>query len=240
MPFLFFDPLYFVFALPALLLMFYAQWRVKSAYNKWSQVPNQRNVSGLDAARQLLALNGLQHIDIEGIQGNLTDHYDPSSKTLRLSEGVAYGRSVASVAIVAHEVGHAVQDAQGYLPMRVRAGLVPAVQLGSRLGYILFFIGLVLSAYLGSNFGFYIAEIGLLFFSASALFALATLPVEFNASARAKEMIAQGVLVGGDQDVRGTHAVLNAAALTYVAGLAQALAQILYLAFRLFGTRRRS
>jgi hypothetical protein len=231
--------MYFVITLPALLLALYAQWRVSSAYNKWGQVPNQRSVSGLDAARSLLALNGLQHVRIEGVGGQLSDHYDPGSKTLRLSQGVAYGSSVASIAIVAHEVGHAVQDAQGYAPLRIRAALVPAVQVGSNLGWILFMIGLFLSAYTASSLGVTIAELGLVAFSLSAVFALVTLPVEFNASARAKEMVANGYLVGGAQDLQGTNAVLNAAALTYVAGLAQALAQVLYFALLLSGIRRR-
>lgn len=239
MPFLYFDPMYFIITLPALLLAMYAQWRVSSAYSKWGQVPNQRSVSGLDAARSLLALNGLQHVRIEGVAGQLSDHYDPRSKTLRLSQGVAYGSSVASVAIVAHEVGHAVQDAQGYAPMRFRTALVPAVTLGSNLGWILFMIGLFLSMYTASGIGIQIAQLGLVAFSLSAVFALATLPVELNASARAKEMIANGYLVGGAQDLAGTSAVLNAAALTYVAGLAQALAQVLYFALLLSGIRRR-
>jgi Zn-dependent membrane protease YugP len=231
--------MYFIITLPALLLAMYAQWRVQSAYRTWGEIPNQRRVSGLDAARALLSLNGLQHVQVEGTPGSLSDHYDPRTKTLRLSQDVAYGTSVASVAIVAHEVGHAVQDAEGYAPMRFRGALVPAVQLGSSLGPILFMIGFGLSVYTGSELGFTIAQIGLVLFSLAALFALATLPVEFNASARAKQMIAQGVLVGGQDDLRGTHAVLNAAALTYVAGLAQALAQLLYFALLLSGARRR-
>jgi Zn-dependent membrane protease YugP len=239
MPFFFFDPLFLVFSLPALALALYAQWRVRSAYGKWLQVPNRRQVSGLDAARQLLAINGLQHVAVEGTPGELSDHYDPRTKTLRLSREVAYGSSVASLAIVAHEVGHAVQDAQGYLPMKIRAGLVPAVQIGSSLGPLLFMVGFMLSIYTGAEFGYSIAWLGLLLFSAAAIFALATLPVEFNASARAREMIGAGVLVGGEGDLRGTRDVLNAAALTYVAGLAQALAQLLYYAFLLSGARRR-
>jgi Zn-dependent membrane protease YugP len=241
MPFLFFDPMYFVFTVPALLLALFAQWRVRQAYSTWGQVPNQARISGLDAARRLLAINGLQHVSVEGIQGQLTDHYDPRDKTLRLSEGVAYGNSVASLAIVAHEVGHAVQDAEGYVPMRVRAGIVPLVQIGQTLGPLLFMIGLLLSIYArgAADFGFTIAEIGLIFFSSAAVFALATLPVEFNASARAKQMVAEGAFFGDEQQLRGTRAVLDAAALTYVAGLAQALAQMLYWVFLLSGARRR-
>src|SRR5919201_112729 len=151
MPFLFYNPIYIIISLPALLLAFYAQYKVKSAYSKYSQVPNTQGVSGLDAARYLLQSNGLNHIGIEGIPGELTDHYDPRAKVLRLSAGVANSRSVAALGIVAHEVGHAVQDAQAYAPMRLRAGLVPAVNLGSWLGPILFFIGYFMNSALGDQ-----------------------------------------------------------------------------------------
>jgi Zn-dependent membrane protease YugP len=151
----FMDPLYFVFALPALLLAFYARAKVNSAYNKYLRVENWRGLSGFDVARQLLQATGLYQVKVEGIRGHLNDHYDPRSKTLRLSQHVAQGHSIAAASIVAHEVGHAVQDAQGYAPLKLRAGLVPAARLGSWLGPIIFFLGLFFSpelAWVGVGF----------------------------------------------------------------------------------------
>src|SRR5438132_127299 len=130
----FFDPMYFVFALPALLLALFAQWKVKSAYDKYTRVANERGMTGVQAAQRLLSSQGLGYISIEGTPGDLTDHYDPRTKTLRLSPSVANTPSVAALGIVAHEVGHAVQDAQGFAPLKIRSAIVPAVQFGSMLG----------------------------------------------------------------------------------------------------------
>src|SRR4051794_33008109 len=127
----FFDPMYLLFSLPAIALVLFAQWRVQSAYSKYTKIPNERGMTGIQAAQRLLAINGLSGINVEGISGNLTDHYDPRSKTLRLSAGVANGASVAALGIVAHEIGHAMQDKTGYLPLRARSAIVPAVSLGS-------------------------------------------------------------------------------------------------------------
>ena len=227
----FFDPLYLVFALPALLLAFYAQFKVQSAYRKYSQKSNWRGISGLEAARYLLSGAGLGHIRVEGTRGQLTDHYDPRSGTLRLSPQVANSRSVAALGIVAHEVGHATQDAQAYAPLRWRTGLVPAVNIGSWLGPILFLIGFLMQAPS-------LAWVGVLFFAGSAVFALVTLPVELNASRRALQMLRTAGLVTGEQEIKGVKSVLNAAALTYVAALAQALSTLLYYVFLLTGFSR--
>jgi Zn-dependent membrane protease YugP len=229
------DPLYLVFVLPALLLAFWAQMRVRSAYKKYLRVPNARGMTGLEAAQHLLQSQGLGDIQIEGIPGELSDNYDPRNKTLHLSQGVANGRSVASLGIVAHEVGHAVQDQTGYGPMRLRAGIVPMVQVGAWLGPIIFFVGLVL--FNSPD----LATVGLILFSLSAVFALLTLPVELNASHRALQMLTTDGLVIDAQEAAGARQVLNAAAWTYVAALVQVLATLLYYVSVLggFGGRRR-
>jgi Zn-dependent membrane protease YugP len=235
----FFDPMYFVFALPALILAFYAQWRVHSAYNKWLRVRNARGLTGMQAAKMLLNYNNLGHVSIEGTPGALTDHYDPRTRTMRLSPDVANSNSVAAVAVVAHEIGHAVQDAEAYVPMKVRSAIVPGVQIGSWLGPILFFIGFFLAGYYRSAIGYQIAWLGVLFFSGALVFAFATLPVEFNASARARAMLTDAGLIYEDE-VKGVRSVLDAAALTYVAAAAQALSTLLYYVFLLGGFRRRN
>jgi len=229
---MFFDPMYFVFALPALLLAFYAQFKVQSAYRKYLQVRNQRGMTGLEVARYLLSANGLGHVSVEGAQGYLSDHYDPRSKTLHLSPQVAQSGSVAALGIVAHEVGHAAQDARGYAPLRVRSGLVPVVNFGSWLGPILFFIGLLMGYTK-------LAWVGVLFFAGAAVFAVITLPVEFNASRRALQMLTTNGLVVSSSEAKGAKQVLDAAALTYVAALAQALSTLLYYVFLLTGFSRR-
>jgi len=226
----FMDPMYFVFALPALLLAFYAQFKVKAAYNKYLKVQNWQGFSGAEVAQRLLQATGLYNVRVEGTSGQLTDHYDPRSKTLRLSQQVANGRSIAAASIVAHEVGHALQDAQGYAPLKVRSGLVPAAQIGSWLGPILFFLGMFIHPNL--------AWVGVGFFALAAVFTLITLPVEFNASRRGLELLKAYQLADGRQ-MAGAKKVLDAAALTYVAALAQALSTLLYYVFLLTGTSRR-
>ncbi len=225
-----FDPMYFVFALPALLLAFYAQFKVKSAYDKYLRVKNWLGLSGVEVAQRLLQATGLYNVKIESTRGYLSDHYDPRSKTLRLSQQVAQGRSVAAASIVAHEVGHALQDAQNYAPLKLRSGLVPAAQIGSWLGPILFFLGLFIHPNL--------AWVGVGFFGLAALFSLITLPVEFNASHRGLELLKVYQVADGRQ-MAGAKKVLDAAALTYVAALAQALSTLLYYVFLLTGSRRR-
>jgi uncharacterized protein len=178
-------------------------------------------LTGAQAAQRLISTGGLYGVQIQGIRGDLTDNYDPRTKVLNLSQNVANVPSVAAVAVAAHELGHAMQDAEDYFPLRFRAALVPAVNIGSWLGWILIIIGLFLQYA-------QLAWIGVLVFSGGALFALATLPVELNASARAKRLLAETGIIAGDDEIRGVNNVLNAAALTYVAGLATALLQLLY------------
>ncbi|MBP1465799.1 zinc metallopeptidase [Candidatus Chloroploca sp. M-50] len=222
-----FDPLYFLFAVPAMLFAMWAQFRVKSAYKKWSQVRSARSLNGFDVARTLMENEGLQHVGVERIDGMLTDHYDPRDKVIRLSEG-SIQPSVAAMAIVAHELGHAAQDKEGYFWLRARASIVGIANLGSNLGTILFFVGLLLASLVGQGqLGYNIAVAGVILFSAAVAFTLVTLPVEFNASARAKVMLERSGLVS-TSEAAGVNAVLQAAALTYVAAAAQSIAQLLY------------
>jgi uncharacterized protein len=233
----FFDPLYFLFMIPPLIFMFYAQFKVNSAFKKYSQVYNGRKMTGTEVAVQLLRANGLDNIKVEQVKGKLTDHYDPTKKVLRLSPDVANSPSVASMGIVAHEVGHAVQDKKGYAPMRLRAAIVPAANIGSNLGYIFVFLGLILYAVSSLEFGITIAYIGIFLFSLAVIFSLVTLPVEFDASNRARAMLQSNGLVS-TQELQGAGAVLSAAALTYVAATLQAVAQLLYFIFAVMGARR--
>jgi Zn-dependent membrane protease YugP len=230
----FFDPMYLIFMIPALALMGFASWYVRHAYNKWSQVRASSGLTGHQAAQRLISTGNLYGVQVQGTAGQLSDHYDPRNKTLFLSQGVASSPSVAAVAISAHELGHALQDAEEYFPMKIRSMLVPAVNIGSNLGWILIMIGLVLRM---TN----LAWIGVFVFSAGALFALATLPVEFNASARAKQLLYQTGIIQTEEEQRGVNQVLNAAALTYVAGLITAVMQLLYYVFLVggMGGRRR-
>lgn len=231
----FFDPTYFIFMIPAFALMGLASWYVRSAYSKWGKIRATSGLTGQQAAQRLISTGNLYGVQVQGTAGQLTDHYDPRDKTLYLSRGVADSPSVASVAVAAHELGHAMQDAEGYFPMTVRSALVPAVNIGSNLGWILIIIGLILR--LTS-----LAWLGVLVFSMGALFALATLPVEFNASARAKELLYSTGIIQTEEERRGVNQVLNAAALTYVAGLITAVLQVLYYVFLIggMGGRRRS
>ncbi|MDP2953304.1 MAG: zinc metallopeptidase, partial [Chloroflexota bacterium] len=218
-------------ALPALILAFFAQYKVQSAYAKYARVHNMRGLSGLDAARWLLGASGLSHVSVEGAPGRLSDHYDPRQKVLRLSREVAFSQSVAALGIVAHEVGHAIQDQTNYAFLRLRTGLVPVVNLGSYLGFILFFIGILLQ-FSG------LIWLGIIFFSGSVVFAFLTLPVEWDASRRALQMLRASGMVDS-REVQGAQAVLSAASLTYVAALAQAISSLLYYIFIALGMRRR-
>jgi Zn-dependent membrane protease YugP len=228
----FWNPTYWLFIAPALLLMLFAQWRVRSAYNKWGEVANSHRIPGAEAAQRLMAEGGLYGVNVRGIRGQLTDNYDPRSKTLNLSESTAQQASVASLAIVAHEIGHARQDATGFALLRLRAGLVPAVNFGSQLGPILFIVGYFLQFSP-------IMWLGVLFFSMAFVFALVTLPVELDASSRAMRMLQSSGLLVDEKERKGARAVLNAAALTYVAALLSALFQLLYYVMLASGGRRR-
>ena len=228
---MFFSPTYLMYMIPAFILMALTSWYVKSAYNKWSRVQASSRLTGQQAAQQLISAGNLYGVQVQGTAGNLTDHYDPRNKTLFLSQGVANVASVASVAIAAHELGHAMQDAEDYFPLRFRSALVPVVNIGSNLGWILIMIGLFLKFT-------ELAWLGVLVFAGGAVFALATLPVEFNASARAKQLLVQTGIIRTDEEQRGVNAVLNAAALTYVAGLITAILQLLYYVSLVSGRRR--
>ncbi|HET6845351.1 MAG TPA: zinc metallopeptidase [Anaerolineales bacterium] len=231
---MFYNSQYLCFMVPAFLLVMIAQLYVNSAYSKWGRVAVRSGLTGAQAAQRLISSGqlGQMGVQIERIAGKLTDHYDPRSKVLRLSEGVADTASVASVAVAAHELGHALQDAEGYGPLRFRAALVPMVNIGSWLGWIMIFAGMILGL---TN----LAWVGVVVFSGGAVFALATLPVELNASRRAKQILAESGIVSGEDEQSGVNSVLNAAALTYVAGLAAALMQLLYFASMVGGMRSR-
>jgi len=229
---LFFDPAYLILvAIPSMILMGAASWYVRHANSKWSQVRASSGLTGAQAAQRLISTGNLYGVQVQATPGELTDHYDPRNKTLFLSNTVANVPSVAAVAIAAHELGHAMQDAEEYFPMKVRSALVPVVNIGSNLGWFLIIIGLVL------NFT-QLAWIGVFVFAGGALFALATLPVEFNASARAKQLLAETGIIQTEEERHGVNQVLNAAALTYVAGLITAILQLLYYVFLVGGRRR--
>jgi hypothetical protein len=228
---MFWDPMYFIFGLPALLLALYAQWRVQSAYRKYLKVPNEARMTGAQAAQQLMRRLRL-NVRVETTSGQLSDHYDPRSNVLRLSSGVARSASVGALAIVAHELGHALQDAQAFALLRLRSGLVPVLRFTSWLGPILFMVGLLF----GSQT---LATVGVAFFGGAVVFSLLTLPVELDASRRALQLLRDNGLVKDPAAVRGVRRVLSAAALTYVAALAQAISTMLYYIFLLSGRRRR-
>jgi hypothetical protein len=219
---------YLLFSLPALVLGLIAQARVKSAMSKYSTERNYTGLTGAQVARRMLDAHGLNNVQVEQVNGLLSDHYDPRSKTLRLSTAIYGTPSIAAAGVAAHEAGHAIQHGENYFPLQIRSALVPAVQLGSWLGPLIFMVGLVLSTSLGEK----IAIGGLLLFGVTALFAFITLPVEFDASRRAKTVLESSGFIGMQQ-MTGVHSVLDAAALTYVAAAAQAVSTLLYYAFLL-------
>jgi hypothetical protein len=218
---MFFDINYMIYMIPAFILMALTSWYVRSSYGKWSKVPSRTGLTGAQAAQRLISAGGLFGVQIQGIGGEMTDNYDPRTKILNLSQGVAGGASVAALAIAAHELGHAMQDAEGYFPMRFRSALVPAVNIGSSLGWIMILVGLFLNL-------IQIAWLGVMVFALGAVFALATLPVEFNASSRAKRLLFESGIIVDEEERRGVNSVLNAAALTYVAAMVTAVLQVLY------------
>lgn len=227
--------IYFVFMIPGLLFMLWAQSKVKGAYAKYSKVRNSAGVTGAQAARQVLDREGLHDVQIEAIQGELTDHYDPRSRVLRLSQGVYGVPSIAAIGIAAHEAGHAIQHARAYGPLKARTAMVPLVNIGSNLGFGVLFLGLILN-----QVG--LAWAGVILFSLSTIFALATLPVEFDASKRAKAaLVSVGLVdsgVAGGPESKGVAATLDAAAWTYVAGFAASVLTLLYYVMTVMGMRR--
>lgn len=221
-----FDYTYFIYILPGLILALYAQAKISSAYEKYSKIGSSTNLSGAEVAREILDRNGLNYVKINMVDGKLSDHYDPRDKTLNLSRDVYYKNSIASVSIAAHEVGHAIQDSVEYVPLRVRAALVPLANLGTQLSFFLIILGFFFSVFF--------TKLGIALFFFAVLFQIVTLPVEFNASNRAKKELANGII--SEEDLTGTRKVLSAAALTYVASTIVAIGQFLRL-LSIFGRR---
>lgn len=220
-------------------LIFIPQMLVMNTYKKFSKVKAAANLTGADVANSILRNAGVNDVQVVPTEGELSDHYDPSQKVIRLSQDIYYGNSISSFGIAAHEVGHAIQDNRGYLPMKLRAGIFPAVIAGQGLGPILIMIGLGLG-FLGS-FGkltFLMAVTGLCLYGAVVLFHIVTLPVEFNASFRAIRALADGGYLVDKKEVGQASSVLTAAALTYVAAALYALIQLLYYAWMVFGRNR--
>jgi hypothetical protein len=229
---MFFDPLYLVFILPGFALSLWASFRVKSAFNRYSQVPSMRGLTGAEAAREMLRQAGIAGVGIEESHGFLSDHYNPLTKKLALSEAVYHSTSVAAIGVATHEAGHAIQHARNYGPLWLRSLLVPTANIGSSIGYIVMTLGLILSM---AN----VVLLGAVLFSAVLLFQVVTLPVEFNASARAKQLVLEyGIIY--PQEREGVDRVLNAAAMTYVAAAVSTLLTLLYFLMRagLLGGRR--
>jgi Zn-dependent membrane protease YugP len=231
----FYDSTYLCFMIPGAILMMIAQLWVSSTYRKWSRVRNHSGMNGVEAARRLLSIGNLYDVEIHAARGQLSDHYNPRKKTLNLSQGVGQGESVASLAIAAHEIGHAIQDYEDYLPLRFRSALVPAVNIGSTFGWLLLIVGLLLGGTLGTQ----LAWIGVAAFALGTLFAFATIPVELNASSRAKALLVESGMISSVDEQRGVNAVLNAAAFTYIAALASSVMQLLYWVSLLGGFSRR-
>lgn len=223
------DSYYLILVLPAIIFSLIAQRRVNSAFETYSKVYSRRGITGADAARAVLRLSGITNVQIERVSGSLTDHFDPRTNTIRLSQSVHDACTVAAIGVAAHEAGHAVQYAHGYGPIRLRAAIIPITQLGSSAAMPLIFIGLFLNTSL-------LIDLGLIFFFTSVVFQLVTLPVEFNASNRALAAISEAGLLYEDE-LPGARKTLSAAALTYVAALMVALAQFLRL-LMIFGRRR--
>jgi len=229
---MYFDPMYFVFMIPGLLFMLWAQNKVKGNYAKFSKVRNEQGMTGAQAARLILDRNGLQNVPVEPIAGDLTDHYDPRHRVLRLSQGVYGVPSVAAIGIAAHEAGHALQHGQSYAPLQVRSAIVPVVNIGSNFGFLVLFAGILLA-----NTTVAWAGVGL--FGLATAFALLTLPVEFDATRRAKQSLATMGIVDV-QEGKGVAKVLDAAAWTYIAGFAASLLTLLYYVSLVSGMGRRS
>lgn len=227
-----FDPLYFMFILPGLALSLWASFRVKSTFNKYSKVRSRRGLTGAEAAAELLRRAGIQDVRVVRAHGVLSDHYNPLTKTLALSEPVYNSDSVAAIGVATHEAGHAIQHATHYAPLWLRSALVPTANIGSSLGYMVMLIGLFMAS---SN----MVLVGAVLFSAVLLFQIVTLPVEFNASSRAKALVVEQGIIGHDERT-GIDKVLNAAALTYVAAAVSSLLTLLYFLVRsgLIGGRR--
>ena len=221
MPFFYFDTYYLFLVIPAVLIALWAQVNVSSTFRKYNNVRNVKGVTADEAARHILDDNGLYNVQIERVSGNLSDHYDPRSNVVRLSDSTYGNSSVGAIGVAAHEVGHAIQHATGYLPIKIRQAIIPVTQIGSSIAIPLAILGIIMSWNV-------LVTIGILLFSTVVLFQLVTLPVEFNASSRAmKTLETQSILEGGE--LVGAKRVLRAAALTYVAALIVAIANLVRL-----------
>lgn len=227
---MFFDIYYLILVVPAIIFAMYTQRQVQSTFDQFSHTTTYSRMTGYEAARRILDANGLRHVAIERVAGNLTDHYDPRANVIRLSDRVYSSPSVAAIGVAAHEAGHAVQYAVGYAPIKLRSAILPVCQIGSGLSWPLIIMGLLLSS---GN----LINIGLLMFATVAIFQFATLPVEFNASGRAVEALSMSGTIT-DSELYGVRKVLKAAAMTYVATLAVSVAQLLRLML-IFGGRDR-
>ncbi|MBR2028602.1 MAG: zinc metallopeptidase [Oscillospiraceae bacterium] len=224
------DIYYIILVLPAIFFSMWAQAKVNGTFNRYSRERTYSGMTGYEAARRILAANGLYHVNVEHVSGNLTDHYDPKTNVIRLSDSVFGSNSVAAVGVAAHEAGHAVQYAQNYAPIKLRAAIIPVTNIGSTLSMPLVLVGFLMGLQPLVNFG-------ILLFATVAVFQLVTLPVEFNASRRAVKALEMGGTMA-DEEIRGVKKVLSAAAMTYVAALAVSLANLLRLILR-FGGRDR-
>lgn len=231
-----FDWTYLIIVLPCLILSLWASARVNSTFKRYSKQLSARHISGAEAAERVLRLSGVYGVRIERVNGNLTDHYDPKTNVIRLSDSVYGSTSTAAIGVACHEAGHAVQYAESYFPIKIRAVIIPITNFGSKLAMPLILLGILLSA-LG-NFSYTLVYIGIACFALSLVFQLVTLPVEFNASRRALEAIDQAEILT-QEERKGARKTLSAAAMTYVAAAAVALAQLLRLIL-LFGRRRRN
>lgn len=232
------DYLYLILVLPAVIFSLWASIRVNTTFKKYSKIRSMRGITGAEAARRVLDANGLQHIRIEQIPGNLTDHYDPRSDVIRLSESVYGNTSVAAVGVACHEAGHAVQHAENYAPVKIRAAIIPVTNIGSRLAIPLIILGILLNSLASAPEFLVIAYIGVACYGLCTLFQLVTLPTEFDASRRALRCIeSYGIL--GSEEIGGARRVFTAAAMTYVAALAVSLMQLLRLFLMVSGNSRR-
>ncbi|HIQ81364.1 MAG TPA: zinc metallopeptidase [Candidatus Scatavimonas merdigallinarum] len=224
MPFFYwFDWTYLVFILPCLVISMIAQTKVSSAFSKYSKISNTRRITGVEAAQSVLSAHGVTNVRIERVAGKMTDHFDPRSNTIRLSEPVYDSPTIAAVGVAAHEAGHAVQHAQGYLPNRLRSAILPVCNAGSKISWILIIVGLFLPVQYD-----WVLYLGILFYAASVVFTVVTLPVEFNASKRALAAIKNSAMLEGNE-YNGAKSVLSAAAMTYVAAAFTAIMSLLRL-----------
>lgn len=219
-----FDWTYLVFIVPCIIITLICQIKVQYTFSKYSKIRNSRNITGAQAAEYVLRQNGVTGVRIEHVSGSMTDHFDPRTNVIRLSDTVYNSNSVAAVGVACHEAGHAVQHAEGYLPNKIRGIILPMAKIGSQLSWILILLGLIFTA----KVGFVLLYIGIVLFSLSVLFTIATLPVEFNASKRALECIRESDLLYGDE-YTGAKRTLQAAAMTYVASALTAIMQLLRL-----------